>query len=377
MRGREIADPKKLILMGLCGGKCEFRGCEKSIVQDILTGEKSNFSNYAHIVASSANGPRGDKVLSSKLSNDENNIMVLCRDHHKEIDDFPEKYTVNILKDMKREHEAYIKDLMNITKESSVIGVKYTANISDRVTKINDEDIRKCAFRQNKYCKGEIINLSDNKADERNNSKFYEFERDNIKNNFFQCIKPLLKKEKVHKFFLCAIAPQPLLIYLGTLFSDITDVEVQQLQREPIQEWYLGNERNDKFDVKLNIPEKKYSKVALNISITADISEQRIRNVLGKECDIIKVESTIHGNDIIKNESQLETYNKKIREAYEKIKDIYGRDCEINIFPAMPISIAIETGRCWMKKAHPKLTIYDEKNGFKKALEVKYEGEDK
>lgn len=377
MRGREIADPKKLILMGLCGGKCEFRGCEKSIVQDILTGEKSNFSNYAHIVASSANGPRGDKFLSSKLSNDENNIMVLCRDHHKEIDDFPEKYTVNILKDMKREHEAYIKDLMNITKESSVIGVKYTANISDRVTKINDEDIRKCAFRQNKYCKGEIINLSDNKADERNNSKFYEFERDNIKNNFFQCIKPLLKKEKVHKFFLCAIAPQPLLIYLGTLFSDITDVEVQQLQREPIQEWYLGNERNDEFDVKLNIPEKKYSKVALNISITADISEQRIRDVLGKECDIIKVESTIHGNDIIKNESQLEAYNKKIREAYEKIKDIYGRDCEINIFPAMPISIAIETGRCWMKKAHPKLTIYDEKNGFKKALEIKYEGEDK
>lgn len=377
MRGREIADPKKLILMGLCGGKCEFRGCEKSIVQDILTGEKSNFSNYAHIVASSANGPRGDRVLSSKLSNDENNIMVLCRDHHKEIDDFPEKYTVNILKDMKREHEEYIKDLMNITKESSVIGVKYTVNISNRVTKINDEDIRKCAFRQNKYCKGEIINLSDSKADERNNSKFYEFERDNIKNNFFQSIKPLLKKEKVYKFFLCAIAPQPLLIYLGMLFSDITDVEVQQLQREPIQEWYLGNERNDEFDVKLNIPEKKYSKVALNISITADISEQRIRDVLGKECDIIKVESTIHGNDIIKNKSQLEAYNKKIREAYEKIKDIYGRNCEINIFPAMPISIAIETGRCWMKKAHPKLTIYDEKNGFKKALEIKYEGEDK
>lgn len=376
MRGKEIADSKKLILMGICGGKCEFRGCEKSIVQDMLTGEKSNFSNYAHIVASSENGPRGDKVLSSKLSNDENNIMVLCRDHHKEIDDFPEKYTVNILKDMKREHEAYIQDLMSIHKEASVIGVKYTANISDRVTKINDEDIRKCAFRQNKYCKGQIINLSDSKADERNNSKFYEFESENMKTNFLQSIKPLLKKEKVYKFLLCAIAPQPLLIYLGTLFSDITDVEVQQLQREPIQEWYLSDGKDENFDVKLNIPNKKYAKVALNISITADISEERISNVLGKECDIIKIESTIHGNDIIKNKSQLEIYKKKIREAYESIKDTYGRDCEINVFPAMPISIAIETGRCWMKKAHPRLTIYDEKNGFKKALEIKYEGED-
>lgn len=376
MRGKEIADSKKLILMGICGGKCEFRGCEKSIVQDMLTGEKTNFSNYAHIVASSENGPRGDKVLSSKLSNDENNIMVLCRDHHKEIDDFPEKYTVNILKDMKREHEAYIQDLMSIHKEASVIGVKYTANISDRVTKINDEDIRKCAFRQNKYCKGQIINLSDSKADERNNSKFYEFESENMKTNFLQSIKPLLKKEKVYKFLLCAIAPQPLLIYLGTLFSDITDVEVQQLQREPIQEWYLSDGKDENFDVKLNIPNKKYAKVALNISITADISEERISNVLGKECDIIKIESTIHGNDIIKNKSQLEIYKKKIREAYESIKDTYGRDCEINVFPAMPISIAIETGRCWMKKAHPRLTIYDEKNGFKKALEIKYEGED-
>ena len=376
MRGKKITEANKLILMGLCGGKCEFRGCEKSIVEDMLSGDKSNLSNYAHIIASSEKGPRGDKILSPKLSNDEGNIMVLCRNHHKIIDDFPEKYTVDILKEMKSEHEEYIQDLMSIHKEASVIGVKYTANISDRVTKINDEDIRKSAFRQNKYCKGQIINLSDSKADERNNSKFYEFESENMKTNFLQSIKPLLKKEKVYKFLLCAIAPQPLLIYLGTLFSDITDVEVQQLQREPIQEWYLGDAKDENFDIKLNIPNKKYAKVALNISITADISEERIRNVLGKECDIIKVESTIHGNDIIKNKSQLEIYKKKIREAYEIIKDTYGRDREINVFPAMPISIAIETGRCWMKKAHPRLTIYDEKNGFKKALEIKYEGED-
>ena len=29
-----------------------------------------------------------------------------------------------------------------------------------------------------------------------------------------------------------------------------------------------------------------------------------------------------------------------------------------------------------MKKAHPSLVIYDEKKGFKKALEIKYEGEE-
>lgn len=55
----------------------------------------------------------------------------------------------------------------------------------------------------------------------------------------------------------------------------------------------------------LNIPEKKYSKVALNISITADIAEERIKAIMGEQCDIVKIESNIHGNDIIKNKNQL------------------------------------------------------------------------
>lgn len=373
MRGKEITEPKKLILMGLCGGKCEFRGCEKSIVEDMLTGDKVNFSNYAHIIASSANGPRGDKILSSKLSNDVNNIMVLCRNHHKEIDDLPEKYTVDILKNMKSEHENYVKDIMKIKKERKVMGIKYTFSISDRVPKINDEDIRSCAFKQGYYCSGDIINLSDSKADEIDKEYLYILEKENLKRNFLQMVKPQLKKENVKKILLCAIAPQPLLIYLGNLFSDIVDVSVQQLQREPIQQWYLNDDNNEEFEININIPQKRYSKVALNISITADISEERIRSIIGEEYDIIKIESNIHGNDIIKSKRQIEIYKNKIREVYELIKDVYGRDCEINIFPAMPISIAVETGRCWMKKTHPSLVIYDEKNGFKKALTIEYE----
>ena len=108
---------------------------------------------------------------------------------------------------------------------------------------------------------------------------------------------------------------------------------------------------------------KRYTTYMKNLLTTGDFGESIIYT--GQSA-----------NDIIKNKSQLETYNKRIRQTFETIKDVYGRDCEINVFPAMPVSIAVETGRCWMKKAHPRLTIYDEKNGFKKSLEIKYEGED-
>ena len=39
MRGKELKENKRLILMALCAGKCEFRGCEKLVVEDMLTGE--------------------------------------------------------------------------------------------------------------------------------------------------------------------------------------------------------------------------------------------------------------------------------------------------------------------------------------------------
>lgn len=367
-----IPEKTRTILMGKSGGKCEFRGCEKIVLKEALTRKSGIYSNFAHIIADSEKGPRGDKELSAKLCTEESNIMILCFEHHKIIDENEIDYPVELLREMKQEHEKYVEELMKIPKNNKIIAVKYTSSILDRIPIINDSDIMLSAQKQKKYCIGDIISLRGNTYDEKDSEFFFELESQNLKSCFLQYVRPIQKRDSSYPIYLYAIAPQPLLIYLGTLFSDISDVEVQQLQREPLREWYLSDEKNMQFDIKLNIPEKKYSKVALNISITADISEERIRAVLGEECDIIKIESTIHGNDIIKNKNQLQIYNKKIREAYERIKDIYSRNCEINIFPAMPISIAIETGRCWMKKTHPKLIIFDEKDGFKKALEIQY-----
>ena len=375
MRAKEIDVKKRILLMGLCGGKCEFRGCNSFITEDFLTSAKCNFGDYAHIIASSENGPRGDKILSRELSDDFSNIMVLCKKHHKEIDTYPEKFTRDMLRSMKFEHERYIKELLSIKKENTVVGVKYTFGISDRVPRITDNDVKVCAFKQDYYCIGDVINLSDSVADETDNNKIYDIEKENIKRNFLQMVKPQFKKENAQKLFLCAIAPQPLLIYLGTLFSDISNVEIQQLQREPVREWSWNQEYNGDFEIKVYFPEKKSDNVALNISITADIDEKRIRNVVGNDCDIVKVESTIHGNDIIKSKEQLSMYRKKIRDVYEKIKDVYGRDCTISMFPAMPVSVAVETGRCWMKKAHPRIIIFDEKDGFKEALKIQYREE--
>jgi len=368
---RNIPSKTKIALIVKSGGICEFLGCNENLFEDDVTKTQINFSEMAHIIASSPKGTRGDEELSPKLQIEESNIMLLCPKHHKMVDDDGKKYTKEKLTNMKVKHEEYIKKLKNIKKDRGVVVVIYRANVSNRIYTFTPNDINRSLYKQD-YYEQERICFSGCVYDE-GEEGYYNQEMQYLKQQYDVHVKQRQKDEAIcNKYLLYAFAPQPLLIYLGILFSDISNVEVQQLQRLPIQEWYLSSTaKESKIEYKMHEPQEINSKkIALNLSITADISDERIKDVLGEDVDIWKIESSIHGNDIIKDRNSIEAYRKAIFEAYEKIKDKYGRNCEINIFPAMPIAIAIETGRAWMKKSHPKLIIYDEKNGFKKCLEI-------
>jgi hypothetical protein len=45
---------------------------------------------------------------------------------------------------------------------------------------------------------------------------------------------------------------------------------------------------------------------------------------------------------------------------FDEIKAVCGSNTEIHLFPALPVSAAIETGRVWMPKADLPLVIWDE-----------------
>ena len=369
------SDPLKVILLGKSGGLCEFRGCGEYIWKDTLTNNITNFSNIAHIIANSPNWVRGDATKSQKELNSPENLMILCQKHHKEVDDEKNGFTVEDLKEMKKEHEEFIEELLKTKIDSRVNVIKYCKNIADRTIDITDEEVRMCTMKNKVWCK-EIINLSNSKMDERDSVEAYKIEQDNLEKLFNQRVKPLLEKDENAKFYVFGIAPQPNLIHLGTLMSDIIRVEVQQKQREPKIEWYLDDVDNVEFNISTKIPKVKNKKVALNLSFSGDIDDSRIISEVGEGYDIIKIESNIKGTDIIKSKKQLEQFRIEVRRVFEYIKDNYGRNSEINVFPALPVSLAVELGRCWMKKAHPKMVIFDEKNGFKKALEIEYKGDE-
>jgi len=99
-RGYTRSTIKKLF--GLSGNLCSFPGCEKELVNR----ENAKDSNICHIEAAEPGGERYRKEgMTNKQRADYDNLILLCVQHHDETNDV-EKYGVDDLKKMKREHES-------------------------------------------------------------------------------------------------------------------------------------------------------------------------------------------------------------------------------------------------------------------------------
>ncbi|ROO76027.1 HNH endonuclease [Vibrio crassostreae] len=97
------------MLWGRAASRCAYPDCKMELVMDATqTDDESIVGEACHIVARSADGPRGESPLTSEQRDKYNNLLLLCNVHHKVIDDQSEHYTVEHLRKMKSDHEAWV-----------------------------------------------------------------------------------------------------------------------------------------------------------------------------------------------------------------------------------------------------------------------------
>lgn len=97
------------MLWGRSGNRCAFSECRKILVEDETeTDDESIVGDEAHIVAKEENGPRGDSTLTQEQRDKYGNLMLLCKIHHKIVDDQPLTYSVEVLSQMKNAHIEWV-----------------------------------------------------------------------------------------------------------------------------------------------------------------------------------------------------------------------------------------------------------------------------
>lgn len=88
------------------GNQCAFPGCKVMIVQDTTM-----VGAICHIRAARSGGPRYDTAQPAAERHGEDNLILLCANHHRVIDGDAETYTPEALQAMKAQHQASVAQL--------------------------------------------------------------------------------------------------------------------------------------------------------------------------------------------------------------------------------------------------------------------------
>lgn len=99
------------MLWGRAANRCAFPDCHRELVMDVSeTDEESLIGEACHMVAREPSGPRGNSSLPIEQRDKYDNLILLCRVHHKLVDDQPNTYTVQRLVEMKATHEKWVRE---------------------------------------------------------------------------------------------------------------------------------------------------------------------------------------------------------------------------------------------------------------------------
>ncbi len=99
------------MLWGRAGNRCAMPECRIELVMDATeTDDESLIGEECHIVAKSPDGPRGDASFPKDKINKYENLILMCRVHHKIIDDQTGTYTISFLNQLKSEHEQWVRE---------------------------------------------------------------------------------------------------------------------------------------------------------------------------------------------------------------------------------------------------------------------------
>lgn len=349
------------IVWGRAAGRCQYAGCNALLVGDEISGAaNANKAYIGHIVADSPDGPRGHPVRSFQLAHDPDNLMLVCDVHHRVFDrEMVDEHPEHVLAAMKRGHEARIRTVTGIDENLGSHVIRYAAKIGANESPVEKRAIKWSMIPDRYPLDDGWIDLDLVTLELRDDDPAYwPTHVRNLRTVFGEKVRGRMERQEIKRLAVFGLAPIPLLFELGRLISDIATADVRQLLRDPKGWKWDAAAASARYD--LRRPERTAGAVALKLEISAFIADERVANVLGPDAAVWSIAADGAHNDIVRRPEDIAAFAKLFRKTLDDIKLAHGETVAVHIFPAVPVSIAVEAGRSWQPKAHPPLKIYDQ-----------------
>lgn len=358
---RRIPEATKILLAVRSGGRCQFPGCNKYTFEHALTLRDGNFSERAHVVAFSEAGPRGRAGERPEDIHDISNLMHLCFDCHKLVDDNPTEYPRSVLEAYKAEHESRIRHVTGLGPDLRTSVVQLKALIGGQAVDIPPRQIYSAVSpRYPSDRRGHIIDLTNIPVD---SDEFMRIAAQTIDREVDRLYATGMDVEKTRHVSLFALAPIPLLVHLGRQLSNKIVVDLFQRHRDGGNpwSWRTSGEPADYVTSQLQRGSDP-RRVAVVLSLSGPILRDRLPADIDDSFTVY--ETTLSNGkpsvDFMRQRADLERF----RMAYRTFLAVLMRDHpgvrELHVFPAVPAPVAVALGHDLLPKVHPALLVYDD-----------------
>ena len=351
---------------------CEFENCGIPLFFDLRSGRPVNNGDFAHIIPSSANGPRGDEDAGDYEVNSPENRILLCKKHHKLVDENERNYPAALLRKMKRLHEDKVRGFQSVISAEASLACILTAKIKGvQEVVVSDSSVNEAIVASGHPLADmfpQRINLvSDREYGTRAYWKSMVLQLEEHSKRMVSLIKS--RGDAGLGLSIFPLAPIPLIAKFASLIGDkIPFTTFPKLRGAHSWTWRTGAKTN-KFSYERIRVDRQMRRVALVISATAPILEQFLseQNYKG---DIYHVHPRRMSLDPVKTLEDLASFRSAFHDALGDIQQVYGSSIKMDVFPCVPNVVAFEIGCRRMAKVHPVMTLYENCCGWKPAVEI-------
>lgn len=371
-RGKALNDKAIRQVWHDAGGRCMFEGCGKDLGRTSLTTKRAQIAYLAHIIAADKDGPRGEEKQSFILSDEPENIMLMCDEHHRYIDRIAvDAYQAARLNAMRLNHVRFVEDQLNALAYPKSLGVALLGNIASIPTAPSERDMQDAMLDERLSPLSAIdYALAGFHRDDRRPTDFWRHLLREHELGIASLVKRFDGTNPAQERFDCLsifpLTAVPLLFLCGRIVGEGRPVKVFQF------DFSQGSFRWDAtrlpqpagfFFFEKPKDTSQAAQVILSIELTAELDVTALpaelaNGIADGSIKWLRIRSSTPNNRCIGHPNDLEQFTAAAREALAFAQDMVRAEC-IHLFGIAPASTLFRYGQLLRPGHHSTHLLYD------------------
>jgi hypothetical protein len=366
----------------LAAWRCQFAGCGVDLKHHAATGRIGRFSYFAHIVAASAAGPRGDPVLSKQLASDPTNFLLLCDQCHRLIDKIdPARYTTEMLRRMREDSIAAVRGLLDSLRYEHAEVIAFIGNIAGQPGQFNMADAQEALWAAR-------LRTTDTKPRRFFDPGGHNYQVHSVAywTSLFQVLKtdiPALQallngsrtgaaRPRLAVYPLHGIS---VLLLVGRVLGDAAATHLFQPHRNALggkTRWAWPQAADgdapvqDKFRLKALRPYAGENEAALLVCLTSDISADRLPEPSAGSGTLLlptlQITGEVFDKDCMQRPEDLQTFARVVDQAIQRLQDEW-KVRKVHLFVSAPTTATVVIGQKMQARHHADYVCYEAMGG--------------